>query len=393
MLKKLTALLLSALMLVPCGAVLAEEADTEEKAVFAEEAAEEAPSAEEKVSLSLEDAIAFALEGNPQIEAADAKIKSAELSLEVVNMTQKDFNKLNKIHPVAVDVSNSMDTAYLKHGYYPVAAQTAIDLALSEKEKIKAQIAYDVTEKYFNLRLLGKLLDIAEASYDLTKENADIVHKQFELGYVSNLEVQNVEAAVESAQFTIEGYKRNILLAEEGLKIAIQKEGSPVHYELTDDISLPEMPENLEEAVSAAMETRYDVTALKKSFELQSMYFDITKLYVNEKTAKYHDAYSDYLSAKHTYENSAKMIALSIRSEYMNILSAKESIQSAQSALAVKQLEYDSGKIKYEMGVITNIELTKIMTELEGCKVQLENANLTYLLATEKYNYDISIGI
>lgn len=386
MLKKITAVLLSLLMALPCGAALAEE-------ITEEETTAEEPAEEGKVSLSLEDAIASAIDGNPQIEAADAKIKSAELSLEVTNLTQKDFNQLNKEYTIAVDVSNAMDTAYLKHGYYPVAAQTAIDLAKLEKEKIEASIAYDVTEKYFNLKLLEKLLNIAEASYELTKENADVVKKQFELGYVSNLEVQNVEAAVESAQFTIEGYKRNLLLATDSLKIAIQQEEVTLPYELTDDIPMPEMPENLDEAVSAAMETRYDVTALKKALDLQSMYFDITALYVNDKTAKYHQAYSDYVSAKYTYENSAKMIALSIRSEYMNILSAKESIQTAESALAVKQIEYDSGKIKYEMGVITNIELTKIMTELESCKVQLENANLSYMLAVEKYNYDIGIGI
>lgn len=386
MLKKITAVLLSLLMALPCGAALAEE-------ITEEETTAEEPAEEGKVSLSLEDAIASAIDGNPQIEAADAKIKSAELSLEVTNLTQKDFNQLNKEYTIAVDVSNAMDTAYLKHGYYPVAAQTAIDLAKLEKEKIEASIAYDVTEKYFNLKLLEKLLNIAEASYELTKENADVVKKQFELGYVSNLEVQNVEAAVESAQFTIEGYKRNLLLATDSLKIAIQQEEVALPYELTDDIPMPEMPENLDEAVSAAMETRYDVTALKKALDLQSMYFDITALYVNDKTAKYHQAYSDYVSAKYTYENSAKMIALSIRSEYMNILSAKESIQTAESALAVKQIEYDSGKIKYEMGVITNIELTKIMTELESCKVQLENANLSYMLAVEKYNYDIGIGI
>lgn len=391
MLKKIAAAALSVLMALQCGTVMAEEIAQEETAQ--EETAAEESAEEGRVSLSLDEAIASALDKNPQIEAADAKIKSAELTLEVTNMTQKDFDKLNKAHTVAVDVSNSMDTAYLKHGYYPVAAQTAIDLAKLEKEKIEASIAYDVTEKYFNLKLLEKLLDIAEASYELTKDNADIVQKQFELGYVSNLEVKNAEAAVESAQFSIEGYKRNILLATDSLKIAIQQEEVSLPYELTDDIIIPEMPENLDEAVSAAMETRYDVTALKKALDLQSMYFDITALYVNDKTAKYHEAYSDYVSAKYTYENSAKMIALSIRSEYMDILSAKESILTAENALAVKQIEYDSGKIKYEMGVITNIELTEIMTELEGCKVQLENANLSYMLAAEKYNYDIGIGI
>lgn len=391
--KKLIAALCAFALAMPCGAVFAEEEIPAEESAEAAEAVRVEQTAEEKIELSLEEAISSALSDNPQIEAADAKIKSAELTLEVTKMTQKDFNKFYKEHPFAIDVSDSMNTAYLKEEYYPAAAQTQLDLATQEREKVQAQIIYDVKSKYYNLKLLERLLEIAESSYQLTKDNADVVNKSFELGLVSNLEVQNVAAAVEQSQANIESYKRNILLATDSLKISMGREDEEGLYSLTDDISLPEMPENLEQSISSAMETRYDVTALKKAFELQSLAFEITGRYATDNTATYHTAYADYVSAKYNYENNSKLIALSIRSEYSDILTAKESIQNAENALKVKEIEYNSDKIKYEIGSITNLDLTQTMTELEGCRVQLENAHLTYMLAVEKYNCDITIGI
>jgi outer membrane protein TolC len=383
--KRTAALLCAFLIAVPQLAALANDEISEENEIITE--------AEEKTNLSLDDAISLAMENNPQIEAADEKIKSAELSMEVVKDTQKEFDSFNKHYTVAIDVSNSLDTAYLKHGYYPVASQAAIDLAVLEKEKVKNSIAYDVTEKYYNLKLAEHLLEIAQSSYDLVKENYDVVEKQMELGLVSQLEVDSASAALKSASYSVESGKRNISLAEESLKISMLKDGEDVQYNLTDDIYMPSVPSISDEIVSSALETRYDAVALEKSQDLKKLYFDITALYMNEKTAKYHSAYSDYLSAKYTYENSSKMIALSIRSEYASILSADESVKTAQSALDVKETEYESSKLKYEMGMITNMQLTNVMTELEQCRIQLENAKLTYMLAVEKYNYDIAIGV
>ncbi|MDO4563383.1 MAG: TolC family protein [Clostridia bacterium] len=376
------------LAMIPATGALAEETAT-----IAENADAKADVLAQVTELSLEDAIKLGLDKNPQLEAADAKIRSSEFALETAKLNQKEFNSLNNRYSVAVDTANSMETAYLKHGYYPVAAQAAIDLAVMAKQQVESQINYNVTEKYFNVKRLEQLVEISRSSLQIANDNADIVKKQFELGLASKLEVQNVEASVESAAFTLESYKRNLELAAEGLKIAIQKEDSDEIFVLTDEIALPEMPALPDTVMEMALESRYDVIALKKAYELQEMYFNITGLYVLEDTSKYQSVYADTLSAKYTYENTAKQLALAIRNEYAAVLTAGESILSAQNALNVKQIEFDSNKIKYEMGLITNLQLTTTMAELENCKVQLENANLSYMLAVEKYNYDITIGI
>lgn len=406
MLKRLTALALAGMITLFSFAAYAEEfsreeapqkASTEEgtRADASDDAVAESPlgNDENYIELSLETAISTALDGNEQLEACDAAITSAEYSLEVANLTQRDFDKMAKLITVSVDAANSMETAFLKHGYYPYAAEVALELEKHEKEQVASSISYDVTEKYYNTKLLERLLDIARSSSALAEENAKIVKASYDLGLVSELEVKNADANVKKAEFAIKGYERNLDIARESLKIAMGIEDDKRELVLTDDILMPGIPLGLEDSITAAMDARYDVTALRRAYELQERQFEITASYMGPGTEKYHSADSSRISAKYTYENTKKLIALAIRSEYMNILTSREAITSAENALDIKQTEYDSAKIKYEMGVMTNLELTSVMTELESAKVELENAKLTYMLAVEKYNYDITIGL
>ena len=55
--------------------------------------------------------------------------------------------------------------------------------------------------------------------------------------------------------------------------------------------------------------------------------------------------------------------------------------------------EYDAAKLKYELGMITNLELTSCINDLYSSQVNYANAKLGYRLAVEKYKYEITIGL
>lgn len=394
MFRQITAAALCASLSLMSLPVLAEETTEEitEEVVYIE-------SEPEVLTLTLEGAIELAIENNPQLTANDAAIKSAELSLEVAEESAKEYSSmekdLSKIPGVsiAINISNGLEQAYLKHGYYLMAATVGYDLAVMEKGKTAATIAYDVTQSYYNVKLMEELIAIAETGLQLAKDNAEVVKKNYELGYVSQLEIKNVENSVKNAEFSLESNRRNLEIATESLKIALGIDEGNHTLVLTDEIAVPNLPQNASEKIEQAMETRYDVTALKKSNELSTKYFEITSAYMGKSTAAYNSAYSEYLLSKYTYENSTKLIKLSLKNDYAAILAAKDSITTAENDLSIKQVEYDSAKIKFEMGLITNLELTAKMVELDSAKVQLENARLTYLLAVLKFDYNTTIGI
>ena len=390
---------LAAWLIVMCFAlsgvsVFAREAEnTPEEVSESVEITQEEPTEPTVLDLSLQDAIDMALEENPQLLANDAQIKSAELNLEIAKEAKKKIDDIEKYVKIAVRVSEGLETGYLKHGYYLDAARVGVDLAKMEKDKIIATISYNVTQKYYNVKLMENLVEIAKTGVGIAIENRNVVKKNFDLGYVSQLEVTNVDNAVLKAEHSLENYERNLAIAVKDLKIALGIEDNDCVLILTDDITIPALCENVDELIASAPGTRYDCTALKKSYDLAARYFEITTYYVGDSTAMYHSAYSSYLSSKYTYENTTKLIGLGLESQYVSIIGAKDNIDVCKNDLEIKEIEYESAKIKYEIGLITNLELTGKMAELDSARVQLKNAEVTYLLAVKKFEYDTTIGL
>ena len=393
MLKKSLILLIVMAVLVNTVPVMAQE-EAASVSVHTEEELEK-----EKIELSLEDAIELALNESPRIKAADASIKSAHLSLEVSRDTTKDYKDMEKLASkipgvsMAVNVSSGLDQAYLKHGYYLNAAQVGVDLAGVAKGQVEATISYEVTQKYYNAKLMEELIAITEASVKLAKDNLALMEHSFEAGFVPSIEVQNAKNAVVRAEYSLESYKRNHALAVRSLKVSLQLTDSDCELLLTDKVELPSLPENVPVLIEGALSSRYDMTAVRKDYELKKEKYDITAMYMSDKTALYHSAYSEYLNAEYTYNNTIEMMKIALESEYATILNGADEIKACENDVDVAEALYESKKTMYDLGLITNLELTAAMTELETAKVKLENARVNYALSVIKFAYSTTIGI
>lgn len=394
MIRKITALLAATAIALTSVPAFAQEEASEATGIHTMEEKEV-----EKIELSLDGAIAMALENNPRLLAADATVKSAEMSLIIAEETGKEYKDmektLSKIPGVsmAINVSDGLEQAYLKHGYYVEAAKVGVELATMSKSQVSASVAYEVTQKYYNAKLMERLVDIAETGLKVAKDNLTMMENQFEAGYVPAIEVQNAKNAAQRAEYTLGSYERNLELAKKSLKVSLQLEEYGGDIILTDEIEIPSLPENAEEAINSAIESRYDMTAVKKDYELKTRMFEITKFYVTDKTAMYHSAYSEYLNAEYTYNNAVEMMKIALESEYAAILTAADEIVACENDALVAQAMYESRKTMYDLGLITNLELTGVMAELDSSRMQLENARVNYALAIVKFSYSTTVGI
>ncbi len=394
MIKKTTALLTLITIMFTAVPVFAQE---EEPVAVSIQTMEK--KATEKIELSLEDAISMALENNPRLIAADATIKSAEMSLVIARDTGDEYEDMEKALKkipgvsLAVNISNGLEQAYLKHGYYIEAAKVGVELATMAKSQVEAAIAYEVTQKYYNVKLMESLVEIASTGLKVANDNLIMMENQFEAGYVPAIEVQNAKNAVIRAEYTLGSYDRNLELAKKNLKVSLQIDDYDCDVVLTEEIVMPSMPENVEELIKSAIDSRYDMTAAKKDYELKTKMFDITKFYVTDKTAMYHSAYSEYLNSEYTYNNAVEMITIALESEYASILTAADEIIACENDVEVAKAMYESRKTMYDLGLITNLELTGVMAELDSTRMQLENARVNYALAVVKFFYSTTIGI
>ena len=378
MVKKIITLLLCILMLTLTAFAKEEAAvpETKEEVIDA--------TAVKVHTLSLNAAIQLALKDNPQLQACDIKKDSNEVQLNAARLDKIAYKKV----PVSMA---AYDINYVQKGYYVTLLEASIALSAKEKEQITASISYNVTEKYFNYKLLQRLVEISENAYKLSLENKTMVDSHFEMGLLSELEAKNAQISVNQTEANLNAYKRSLEISKEILKIELQLDGINCDFILTDNIDAPQFDFNIDEDIESSMSLRYDVSGLKLNYEMAKLYDEMT--FEPMHTAVKANSYSKFIQSEYDYTKNSKLIALSVRNSYNEALSAKNNLEIAEKNLEIIKQGYEADKLQFELGMITNTALTSTLNNLASLEVNVENTKLAYALAVKKYQYEISIGL
>jgi len=355
---------------------------------MAEEAAPEAAVTTEKkvYTLTLEEAIEIAMENNPQMAVCDYQKESYKYGLDAAKITKKN----NKNTPIYA--SSGYEIGYIQEGYYIDMYETQLKLADYNKEKTKAGIIYNITTAYFNYKILEELTEIAREQNEEALANMETVKRMSELGMVSDVEMQNAQLAFDSAYNYLQSSLRIAENAKETFKVLLDFE-EDCDLTLTSEIKLPEFTADLEKDIESAMTTRCDVITLEENLRLSEIHFKLTEKYATKNTAAYYSDLSTYMSNKQNAENSIKLIKVAIKQTYNDVLTAKDNLVTSQRKVDIQKTLYEAAKVKFNMGMITNIELTEALTDYAMAEEEYERVKLNYLLAVEKYNYDVTIGL
>ena len=336
-------------------------------------------------TLSLKQAIELAENNNPQFLTCDTKINDYKFQLERAKIEKRKAKGV-------VRIPEGLQLLLVQKGYNVEQNEINLETSKMEKEQAKNKLAYSVTEKYYNVKLSEALVKSSVDTYNLTCENEGHVKLQYELGMVSELDYKNACLAVIQSKANMDKYSRNLEIATDDLRIALQIKNPNAVFYLTDSIEKEDFSANFEEDVKNALETRLDVFKLKKTYELSVLYRETMQ--VAGKTSTYYSsANSNVIQCEYAYENNKKLIALSIKSAYNNIFNAGDALSVAEAKAEIEEQEYTVAKIKYDLGLITNGELTNAMLNLSAASIELDNAKLTYKLAVQKYLYEITLGL
>ncbi len=337
-------------------------------------------------TLTLDNAIELALTDNSEITANEHKITANKVNIKNAYLTRAPYKK------AVVNVSNNFETYCLKEGYYIEAAEMQERLSVKEGEKIKSTIAYNVTKAYYNAVLLNKLINAAQNSYNLAVINMNTVKAQYELGLISSLDYENALVSVDAAQNALESTKMNFVIALDSFRVLVGLDDEECEIILKDEIEYEEFDSNLSLDTENALSSRYDLFALWESTKLSERYWDLSSV-LTDSSATYNTAYADYLSSKNTYENALKMTKISIKSAYNDIITARANLDVSKRQYEIKLKRYEAAKIQYELGIISNIELTGAINDLYDSQVSYAQAKLNYKMAVETYKMQITTGL
>lgn len=337
-------------------------------------------------TLSLQDAINMAQENDPAFMSADVKITDAERQLKQARKNHKDMQG------IPIRVSQGISAFGVQRGYYVKQAEIGVESAKREKEQSIANSAYSLTEQYYGVKLSERVLESAKTALTMATDNLSTLEMQFSMGLVAENDVENARLSLRKAQAVCNQSERNLELAKKALAASLYIEDEEFELVLTDDIEYEEFAADLEEDTKKAMETRYDVFMLESALSQAQFLFDISDLY-GTTSAEYSSARASMIQSEVTSKYSKKMIGISINSSYNAILDAKENLLIAEDNLLLKQKEYNVAKIQYDLGLITNTQLTAIMNNVTTAQTELDNAKLKYKLAVIKYGYEITVGL
>lgn len=336
-------------------------------------------------TLTLDDAIKMATEDSPQFISADVKITDAKKQLEKAKKNQRDFKGPIRLPAGIANVA-------LKQGYYVRQAEIGLKSAQMQKEQAEKKVSYEVTQKYYGVKLSEALFESAKSGYELAFSNKNTMDTQFSLGLVSELDVKNAQYSLNQAKAAMDSYERNLTVAKKSLCIALNIDDENCTLNLTDGIEYEEFTSSVTEDIKKAMETRLDIYSLKSAYEQAVSYREVMQT-LGFSSAEYSSANSSVIQAEYNYTNTKRLVGLAIHSGYNDIISAKDSLKLAEENLTLRQTEYEIGVIQHELGMITNTQLTAILSSVTNARIELDNAKLTYKLAVKKYGYDISIGL
>ena len=344
-------------------------------------------------TLSLEDAKKMAYTDNLQLQAVEFKKQSSDISLKGAKESKSALKqKTNAMGKLGIATAASTQVGLVRNGYYVDLFESQSELAKSELVQVQNKISYDVTEKYYNYKLAERLLEVYKNSGELAKTNYETIKKQYELGAAAKVDLEGAEAGVKQASAAAEAYERGLELSAENLAISLNVD-YPCNFVLTDTLSFVPFESDVENDIKEAEGKRYDIKALKENERLSERYYTIIKNAFTDLSADAANAKSSWLQAQYTAESGIRGIKLGIRSSYNSVLSAAKDIEIAEINLDVSKQKHEAGRLKYEMGMITDSELTSLMNDYITAEVNFEKAKLAHKLAVEKYGYEITEGI
>jgi len=337
-------------------------------------------------NLSLEEAIKMAYEKDPQYANLDIKIKDAEKQLESAKRAKKD------LEGKSIYVGQGITSFAVQRGYYVNQAEIALEAAKYEKEQTLANSAYSITQKYYNVKLAEKFVETAENTYKLTTDNLENMRTQFELGMVAQFDVNSAQYASNQTKAMLEKYKRNLKIAQSQLAIALYIDEEEFLLTLTDNLEYEKFITDVAADKEKAMRSRYDVYMLDSSISQAELMLQIARIF-GTNSAEYSSANLSLLQCMTTNKNTKKAISLLLDSSYYSIMDRDDEYILAQENLSLSEQSYSIALTQFELGMITNSQLTAALNNSIDARLSLENAKLNYKLAVEKYKYEIKIGL
>ena len=355
-----------------------------------------ADEAEDTMTLTLQQAVDYALENSAAIKLSHTAVEKAEVGYKEAKSAYDKADKaggLSREDRMLMSSQMIFENYKMTEGYYKEMADMGRTLAEKGREQTIETVKMAVQSAYFNLLFAQDKAEIQRSILDSAKKDMDIAGKKYELGMVSQVDVLSSEAALESAKLGYNTATRDL----EYQRMSFNKTlGLPLKTEvgLTDSLTFEEPPgADIEEEVTLALQNRYEVIAAKEQYRVNELNHKLTLGWYPENTFVTRQARYDMESTHQSLVNAEQDVELSVRKAYMDMQSAYDSIGVLSKNVERLQKAYDIARLRYDTGMATSQEVVNALNALNDIKLQYLQAVHGYNLARIQFEASSGIGI
>ncbi len=248
--------------------------------------------------LTEEEAVRIALESNPQIQVASARVSYARagvwestsnmlptasasyakirnreeiaFSFEIPGLNLGDMGK-QIISPLemktfSLDVTQPLFTGGALYQARRIASRS-LDASRNDLETARQAVAYQARETYYNLIKSQGYLEIARESLTQMTENKRVVERMYQVGLVPKSDVLRVDAAVAGAEQSLQQAEEGVEVARSQLNIVLNRPlETPTFVESGVEIVPFDRP--LEDCTETALRARPDLKRMEATVDI-----------------------------------------------------------------------------------------------------------------------------
>lgn len=257
-------------------------------------------------------------------------------------------------------------------------AEQAADASYEDSEM--RELSHRVTQNslitnaqstFASYHIAQKSLDILEKNLAITEASVGTVGRQVQLGMATQTDLLKAQQSLKSLQSTytqtkasVESVRQQLCLMT-GWSYDAQPEIRPMPAADTNRIAMMNLETDTKAALDANLSLKVNRKALKNMAE----------------------GSSDRKNMERTIANQEETIKTNMSSMYSDVQLKHLALQLAQTALESETKAMNAANTKFQLGMISQMELLQAEASFAGKQMDLETANINLQQAIEKYEW------
>lgn len=338
--------------------------------------------ASQKLTLSLDEALALLDKNNAEIILMDRKVdiaqKQHDNALEAANAAKGKYSS-----------STSANLQYRKQeGLNWKLTLQELNNAKNDKAELVKSLHYSLKQQYFEILLLQNDLGILKDELNSLDKKITEVQLRIKLGQAKDTDYKSLLSQKLTMQNQYNSVNKQINTALLNMKKDL---GIPISTEISlKEAVLPSIAldsENLADKIRKAVDNLYEITNQQKTIELKKLE---RQLVMDYSDYKYSTTYFDLnttiseLEADLAYSRINQETNLWI--EYYNVMTLNEEIALQSLNTEIEKLNYDSIMAKAKVGLVNPETEASARISYQRQKNNYQRAMYNYILAVEQFN-------